>query len=91
MLRRNEVKRGITGWAQVNGRNIISWEDELRLDVWYLDHQSLWPDLRILWMTGWGVVRRHGINQVGMIGATQFMESASSQAPPHCPARPLSR
>jgi sugar transferase EpsL len=71
--RRNEVKPGITGWAQVNGRNAISWEDKFRLDVWYVDHQSLWLDIGILWMTVWGVLRRHGIDQAGLVGAPEFM------------------
>jgi sugar transferase EpsL len=71
--RRNEVKPGITGWAQVNGRNTISWEDKFRLDVWYVDHQSVWLDIRILWMTVWGVLRRRGIDQAGLVGAPEFM------------------
>jgi len=71
--RRHEVKPGITGWAQVNGRNTISWVDKFRLDVWYVDHQSLWLDIRILWMTAWHVLRRQGINQAGIIGAPEFM------------------
>jgi sugar transferase EpsL len=71
--RRNEVKPGITGWAQVNGRNTISWEDKFKLDVYYVDHQSLWLDIRILWMTAWGVLFRQGINQPGSVGAQEFM------------------
>lgn len=59
--RRHAVRPGITGWAQVNGRNAISWPAKLELDVWYVDHQSLWLDLRILWLTLFNVVRRHGI------------------------------
>ena len=49
--RRHEVRPGITGWAQVNGRNAISWEDKFKLDVWYVDHCSLWLDIKILWLT----------------------------------------
>ena len=59
-MRRHEVKPGITGWAQVNGRNAISWEEKFELDVWYVDHRSFLLDLKILWMTVWQVVaRRH--------------------------------
>ena len=59
-MRRHEVKPGITGWAQVNGRNAISWEEKFELDVWYVDHQSFLLDLKILCMTVWQVVaRRH--------------------------------
>ena len=60
--RRHDVKPGITGWAQINGRNAISWEQKFALDVWYVDHQSVWLDLRILALTGWKVVRREGIS-----------------------------
>jgi lipopolysaccharide/colanic/teichoic acid biosynthesis glycosyltransferase len=63
--RRHEVRPGITGWAQVNGRNALSWEDKFRLDVWYVDHASLPLDLRILLLTVWKVVRREGISQEG--------------------------
>jgi lipopolysaccharide/colanic/teichoic acid biosynthesis glycosyltransferase len=73
--RRHEAKPGITGWAQVNGRNAISWEDKFRLDVWYVDHQSLCLDLRILWMTAWRVLARRGIDQAGSVGAQEFMGS----------------
>jgi sugar transferase EpsL len=71
--RRHEVKPGVTGWAQVNGRNAISWDDKFRLDVWYVDHQSLWLNIRILWLTVWRVLFRHGINQAGTVGAPEFM------------------
>lgn len=63
--RRHEVKPGITGWAQVNGRNAISWEDKFTLDVWYVDHQSFLLDLKILWLTLKKVFMREGINQDG--------------------------
>ncbi len=63
--RRHEVRPGITGWAQINGRNAISWEDKFRLDVWYVDHRSLWLDLKILFLTVWKVVRRDGISAQG--------------------------
>ena len=77
--RRHEVKPGISGWAQVNGRNAISWEDKFRLDVWYVDHQSLWLDIRILWMTAWRVLFRQGIDQAGIVGAPEFTGSQRSQ------------
>jgi sugar transferase EpsL len=59
--RRQEVKPGITGWAQVNGRNALTWEDKFSLDVWYVDHQSFLLDLKILWLTLIKVFRREGI------------------------------
>ena len=60
--RRHEVRPGITGWAQINGRNALSWEEKFKLDVWYVDNQSLWLDIRILAMTLLKVVRRDGIS-----------------------------
>ncbi|MBE3584482.1 MAG: sugar transferase [Limnochordaceae bacterium] len=63
--RRHEVKPGITGWAQVNGRNSLSWEDKFRLDVWYVDHWNLWLDLKILCITVLKVFRREGISAPG--------------------------
>ncbi len=73
--RRHEARPGITGWAQVNGRNAISWEDKFRLDVWYVDHQSLWLDIRILWMTVKKVVVREGIAAAGEATTTKFTGS----------------
>lgn len=66
--RRHEVRPGITGWAQVNGRNALSWEEKFELDVWYVENQSLWLDLKILFKTVWQVVKRDGISHDG--GAT---------------------
>jgi lipopolysaccharide/colanic/teichoic acid biosynthesis glycosyltransferase len=63
--RRHEVRPGITGWAQVNGRNAISWADKFALDVWYVDHRSLWLDVRILWLTVRKVLVRDGISAAG--------------------------
>jgi lipopolysaccharide/colanic/teichoic acid biosynthesis glycosyltransferase len=60
--RRHEVRPGITGWAQVSGRNAVDWDDRLALDVWYVDHRSVWLDLRILARTARAVVRREGIS-----------------------------
>lgn len=70
--RRHEVKPGITGWAQVNGRNAVSWEEKFEKDVWYVDHWSMWLDLRIVAETIWNVVHRRGINQPGMATAEEF-------------------
>jgi lipopolysaccharide/colanic/teichoic acid biosynthesis glycosyltransferase len=60
--RRHEVRPGITGWAQINGRNAISWEEKFKLDVWYVDNWSLWLDIRILALTVWKVLRREQIS-----------------------------
>lgn len=70
--RRHETRPGITGWAQVNGRNAIGWDEKFRLDVWYVDNQSLLLDLRILLMTVWKVFRRSEINQAGQATAEKF-------------------
>ena len=71
--RRHEVKPGITGWAQVNGRNTLSWEQKFDLDVWYVDHCSLRLDLRILWLTLLKVIRREGISQQEHATMPEFM------------------
>ncbi len=68
--RRHEARPGITGWAQVNGRNAISWDEKFRLDVWYVDNRSLLLDAKILFLTVWRTVRREGINS----SATETME-----------------
>jgi len=70
--RRHEVRPGITGWAQVNGRNNLSWEEKFALDTWYVDHQSFLLDLRILWMTLAKVWRSEGINQAGQATMERF-------------------
>ncbi len=70
--RRHEMRPGITGWAQVNGRNAISWEDKFKLDVWYVEHQSFLLDMRILWLTLWRVLRRGGISAVGEATTSRF-------------------
>jgi lipopolysaccharide/colanic/teichoic acid biosynthesis glycosyltransferase len=75
--RRHEVRPGITGWAQVNGRNAISWEDKFALDVWYVDHRSGWLDIHILWMTVRKVLRRDGISAAGEATMTRFTGSHS--------------
>ena len=71
--RRHEVKPGITGWAQVNGRNALSWQDKFALDVWYVDHVSLWLDLKILALTVWKILKREGISQPGQATMSEFM------------------
>ena len=73
--RRHEVKPGITGWAQVNGRNEISWEDKFKLDVWYVDNQSFWLDLKILFMTVKRVVLSDGVNQSDHVTMEKFQGS----------------
>ena len=73
--RRHEVRPGITGWAQVNGRNALSWDEKFKLDVWYVDHQSLWLDIRILWMTVEKVFKRDGISQDGQATMSKFTGS----------------
>jgi sugar transferase EpsL len=71
--RRHNVLPGITGWAQINGRNALTWEDKFDLDVWYVDHWSLGLDVKILLLTLWKVVRREGISQPGHATAEEFM------------------
>jgi sugar transferase EpsL len=73
--RRHEVRPGITGWAQVNGRNALTWERKFELDVWYVDHWSVWLDLRILWLTVMKVVKREGISQAGEATMEEFLGS----------------
>jgi sugar transferase EpsL len=77
--RRHAVLPGVTGWAQVNGRNALTWEDKFRLDVWYVENWSLWLDIKILWMTAWKVVKREGISQPGHATAEEFMGSESEE------------
>jgi len=73
--RRHEVKPGITGWAQVNGRNSISWEEKFKLDVWYVDNKSFWLDLKILFITITQVFKRSGINEEGQATMSKFKGS----------------
>jgi len=73
--RRHETKPGITGWAQVNGRNTISWEEKFKLDVWYVDHQSFSLDMKILWMTCLRVLKREGISADGHATMPEFTGS----------------
>lgn len=71
-FRRHDVKPGITGWAQIKGRNAITWEQKFALDVWYVDHQSLWLDLKIIALTLWKILKREGINQPGQATMEEF-------------------
>ncbi|WP_075352540.1 sugar transferase [Algoriphagus marinus] len=70
--RRHEVKPGVTGWAQINGRNAISWEKKFQLDVWYVDNLSLWIDLKILFRTFFNVLMGKGVSQKGEVSMKRF-------------------
>ena len=70
--RRHEVKPGITGWAQIHGRNALTWEEKFKLDVWYVDNWSLWLDIKIIAMTIWKILKREGISQPGQATAEEF-------------------
>jgi lipopolysaccharide/colanic/teichoic acid biosynthesis glycosyltransferase len=71
--RRHEVKPGITGWAQVKGRNALDWEQKFELDAWYVDHRNFWLDLKILWLTLLRVLQRDGISQQGHATMPEFL------------------
>jgi lipopolysaccharide/colanic/teichoic acid biosynthesis glycosyltransferase len=75
--RRHEVRPGMTGWAQINGRNAITWEERFALDVWYIDHQSVWLDATILWKTLVGVLQRRGIAARGAATMPKFTGTLS--------------
>lgn len=79
--RRHEVRPGMTGWAQINGRNALSWEERFCLDVWYVDHHSFWLDLRIFLITIWKVIRREGISAAGEATMTPFRGCDPSDKP----------
>jgi lipopolysaccharide/colanic/teichoic acid biosynthesis glycosyltransferase len=76
--RRHHMLPGITGWAQINGRNALTWEDKFRLDVWYVDNWSLSLDIKILLLTIWKVLRREGISQPGHATAEEFIGTETS-------------
>jgi lipopolysaccharide/colanic/teichoic acid biosynthesis glycosyltransferase len=80
--RRHKVRPGITGWAQVNGRNTISWEDKFKLDVWYVENHSLWLDIKILWLTVKKVLVREGINAEGEVAMPRFTGSRTPEQQP---------
>lgn len=71
-FRRHEVKPGITGWAQVNGRNAITWEEKFKLDTWYVDNLSFWFDIKIIFMTVWKIIKREGISYPGAATMPKF-------------------
>lgn len=77
--RRHEVKPGITGWAQINGRNAISWDEKFKLDVWYVDHRSFWLDIKIIFLTIITVFKREGVNEPGEATMTEFMGNNSNK------------
>lgn len=77
--RRHEVRPGITGWAQVNGRNSLSWEEKFALDVWYVDHKSVWLDLRIIGITVFKVLLRKDITESGHVTMSRFLGNADDQ------------
>jgi len=79
-VRRHEVKPGITGWAQINGRNAISWEDKFKLDVWYVDNWTLWLDVKIILKSIWMVVTKQGITQQGRATMDEFMGTQQKTA-----------
>lgn len=70
--RRHVVRPGITGWAQINGRNALTWEEKFELDVWYVENRTLWLDIKIIFLTVWKVVKRDDINQDGEATMTRF-------------------
>ncbi len=80
-MRRHDVYPGLTGWAQVNGRNAITWPDKFKLDVWYVDHWSFWLDLKILFLSLWKVVTREGVNQPGQATTEYFMGNEEPKPP----------
>jgi lipopolysaccharide/colanic/teichoic acid biosynthesis glycosyltransferase len=73
--RRHNVRPGITGWAQVNGRNALNWEDKFKLDVWYIDNRTFWLDIKILWLTVRKVLVREGISAAGEATMSKFAGS----------------
>ncbi|MEH7151674.1 sugar transferase [Bacillus thuringiensis] len=77
--RRHDVRPGITGWAQVNGRNAISWEEKFELDVWYVDHQSFWLDMKIIFLTIVKVFKSEGISQKGHVTIERFTGGNSNK------------
>jgi sugar transferase EpsL len=77
--RRHEVLPGITGWAQVNGRNILAWEEKFRLDVWYVDHRTIGLDIRILWMTVISALKREGISHPEHATAPEFIGNEAQE------------
>jgi lipopolysaccharide/colanic/teichoic acid biosynthesis glycosyltransferase len=77
--RRHEVRPGITGWAQVNGRNALSWDEKFKLDVWYVDNRTMWLDIKILWLTVRKVLVREGISAQGEATMPRFTGAAPAR------------
>jgi sugar transferase EpsL len=80
-MRRHETKPGITGWAQINGRNTITWDQKFAFDTWYVDHLSLGLDLKIILLTAWKVLKREGINPPEQPTTPEFMGQSDRQMP----------
>lgn len=78
--RRHSVLPGLTGWAQINGRNALTWEEKFKLDVWYVNNRSFWLDVKILLLTFWKVFKREGISQPDHATMEEFMGNASEQS-----------
>ncbi len=76
--RRHEVFPGMTGWAQINGRNVLTWEDKFKLDIWYVDNWTFWLDIKILFFTAWKVLLREGISQPGSV-TTEYFKGNNSE------------
>mgnify|MGYP003646610835 FL=1 len=70
--RRMDVRPGVTGWAQINGRNALSWDEKFVLDLWYVDNRSIWLDFKILWLTARKVIKRDGISAAGEATMPKF-------------------
>jgi lipopolysaccharide/colanic/teichoic acid biosynthesis glycosyltransferase len=81
-MRRHAVLPGITGWAQVNGRNSVSWDQKFAMDVWYVDNHTLWLDLKIIALTIWAIAKRDGIDQLGAVGALEFLGNDTMETLP---------
>lgn len=75
--RRHDVKPGLTGWAQINGRNTLSWEDKFKFDVWYVEHQSVWLDFKIIFLTLFKVLKKEGVSQEGHVTMEKFHGDSS--------------
>jgi sugar transferase EpsL len=80
-MRRHDMIPGLTGWAQVHGRNAISWEEKFKYDVWYVDHWSFWLDFKVFFLTIWKVLKREGISQAGQATAQEFKGPSDKVVP----------
>jgi sugar transferase EpsL len=78
--RRHDILPGVTGWAQINGRNALTWEEKFALDVWYVDHWSFWLDIKIILLTIWKAIKGEGISQPGYATMPEFMGNESPQS-----------